>query len=330
MKERKIANTVMKRFGRAALCTGLAVMITGGLLAGCGTREADLQQTTPPAAMESIPTDTAAAATTNAETTPVVTTPAETTPVETTALVTTPAETTPAETQPSATQSAQTQPSATQPTQTQPSATEPETTKPEATTPAHTHSYQAANTVAASCDSQGYTEYTCSCGSTVKRDYTDKLGHSYTVTQTEATCQTGGSTVHTCERCGSSYEDGYTDKLAHSMEDTTIDGCPVKKCRWCDTQEFTDATLAWMKQYAINYAVGQGYEYYPGMRNGYYPGTSLRLRTVAEFKRYIKDKVDCLTGNLLARGHEDVKDFYFDFAIEPEGNDCYCLWAYYG
>lgn len=336
MKERKIAKTVTKRFGRGFICTGLAVMLTGGMLAGCAVRKTDAQQTTPPEVMASVPTDTtpaettAVSVTTPAETTVLETTPVETTPVETTVLETTPAEVTIPDTTPAVSQPPVTTPKPTEPAATKPEATKPKPTETEATKPAHTHSYQATNTVAASCTSQGYTEYTCSCGSTAKRDYTDKLGHSYTVTQSEATCQAGGCTVHTCERCGYSYKDESTDKLAHSMEDTTVDGCPVKKCRWCDIQEFTEATLSWLTQYAIDYAVSQGYEYYPGMRNGYYPGISSKPRTVAEFKQAVKGTVDSQTHQLLARGHDDISDFYFDFAIEPEGDGWYCLWSYYG
>ncbi|MGM9600337.1 MAG: hypothetical protein ACI3W5_01960 [Faecousia sp.] len=349
MKERKIAKTVMKRFGKAVICTGLAAVITGGMLAGCAVRGTDAQQTTPSEIMGSVPMDTTPAVTTIAETTAVLdTTPAETTvlvtmPVETTVLETTPAEvtvpdTTPVKTTPAETQPPVTTPKATEPAATKPEATQPKPTEPQTTAPAHNHSYQATNTVAPGCTSQGYTEYTCSCGSTVKRDYTAALGHSYTVTQSEATCQAGGCTVHTCERCGNSYTDGYTDKLAHSMEDTTVDGCPVKKCRWCDTQEFTEATLAWLKQYAIDYAVSLGYEYCPGLRDGYYPGVSRHICSVADGKRFVKSNVDAQTHQLEACGCEIAKvmedgtiaRFLFDFAIEPEGDGWYCLWSYYG
>ena len=130
------------------------------------------------------------------------------------------------------------------------------------------------------------------------------------------------------------------------MEDTTVDGCPVKKCRWCDTQEFTDATLAWLKQYAIDYAVSQGYEYCPGLRDGYYPGISSKPRTVAEFKQAVKGTVDSQTRQLEAadrlNGCDDPNPIWgyredgsiwrtrFDFAIDPEGGGWYCLWSYYG
>ncbi len=43
---------------------------------------------------------------------------------------------------------------------------------------AHTHSYSSAVT-AATCTSQGYTTYTCSCGASYVSDYVSALGHSY-------------------------------------------------------------------------------------------------------------------------------------------------------
>lgn len=325
-----------KRFDKAVMGIGLTVIITGSLLVGCAARGTDAGQTTPPEVMGSVPGDTTPAVTTifdmtSPETTPEATIP-ETTP-ETTPEATVP-ETTPAETIP-ATTDEDAQPPVTTPEATQPPVTTPKPTQPK---PTHTHDYQAGKTVAATCETQGYTEYTCSCGNTVKRDYTAALGHSYTETRKEATCQEGGYTTHTCQRCGKSYEDGHTDALAHAMEDATVDGCPVKKCRWCDKQEFTDATLAWLERYAIDYAVSQGYEYCPGLRDGYYPGNSYPPRTLAEFKQEVMGTVDLQTQLLEARGHaiwgylEDgtIGRALFDFRIEVEGDGWYCLWAYYG
>ena len=44
--------------------------------------------------------------------------------------------------------------------------------------PVHTHSYLGVTTEP-SCTTEGYTTYTCACGSTYTDDYTDALGHSY-------------------------------------------------------------------------------------------------------------------------------------------------------
>ena len=44
----------------------------------------------------------------------------------------------------------------------------------------HVHSYSS-NTVAPTCESQGYTEYTCSCGDNYKDNYTSATGHSFSL-----------------------------------------------------------------------------------------------------------------------------------------------------
>ncbi len=73
----------------------------------------------------------------------------------------------------------------------------------EAPKPVHQHSYKA-QTVAATCTSQGYTYEVCSCGAkTEAHDYTPALGHDYQATQTvEATPWASGYTESTCTRCG--------------------------------------------------------------------------------------------------------------------------------
>ena len=133
-----------------------------------------------------------------------VTDPSAEATVTTTATETTaPADTTPADTTP-----AQTMPTATEPVQTTAPAAEPVQTAPP-----HSHSYTAAGTVDPNCESQGYTTYTCACGSSYKDSYTAALGHSYSSTVVAATYDAGGYTQHTCTRCGSSYTSDETPKL---------------------------------------------------------------------------------------------------------------------
>jgi len=103
--------------------------------------------------------------------------------------------------------------STTAPTQKFPPTTAPVQTEPPATEPPHSHSYSAAGTTAPTCESQGYTTYKCSCGSSYKDNYTAVLGHSYSSAVVEPTKESQGYTQYTCGRCGSSYRDNYTDKL---------------------------------------------------------------------------------------------------------------------
>lgn len=82
----------------------------------------------------------------------------------------------------------------------------------------HTHSYTIKGaTVAPTCETQGFTYYTCECQeSIVKRDYVTALGHKYEDSTTPATCKEQGYTTHTCSVCGKSYKDTYTELAAHT------------------------------------------------------------------------------------------------------------------
>lgn len=77
------------------------------------------------------------------------------------------------------------------------------------TAPPHTHIYKATVT-APTCNTQGYTTHTCSCGDSNKDSYTNATGHAYTDTVVAATETEQGYTKHTCSNCGDSYKDSYT------------------------------------------------------------------------------------------------------------------------
>lgn len=66
----------------------------------------------------------------------------------------------------------------------------------------HEHKYVKVKTYSASCDTEGYTLYECSCGKSDIRDFTEPLGHKYgTSTVVAATCTENGWTERTCSRC---------------------------------------------------------------------------------------------------------------------------------
>ena len=56
--------------------------------------------------------------------------------------------------------------------------TEPSATAPLSTEPIHEHSYRK-ETVAPTCEIQGYSKYTCTCGSSYTEDYAAVLSHSW-------------------------------------------------------------------------------------------------------------------------------------------------------
>ena len=87
------------------------------------------------------------------------------------------------------------------------------------TDPAHQHNFQT-TTVAATCNEQGYTKHTCSCGYSYTDGYTAKLGHHFVDEVVAPTSSEQGYTKHTCDRCWYSYKDTYTDpvKVVYDIE----------------------------------------------------------------------------------------------------------------
>lgn len=87
------------------------------------------------------------------------------------------------------------------------------------TDPTHQHSFQT-TTVAATCNEQGYTKHTCSCGYSYTDGYTAKLGHHFVDEVVAPTSSEQGYTKHTCDRCWYSYKDTYTDpvKVVYDIE----------------------------------------------------------------------------------------------------------------
>ena len=81
------------------------------------------------------------------------------------------------------------------------------------TVKSHSHSYKTTVT-APTCTEEGYTTYTCACGSTKKDDETAALGHDWLADIIGLPCQGAGDLVQICQRCGAtevlgSIEDGH-------------------------------------------------------------------------------------------------------------------------
>ena len=107
----------------------------------------------------------------------------------------------------------------------------------------HVHSYTE-KTIAATCTTDGYTLYTCSCGISYKSNTVSAVGHQYQDTVIAPTCTSGGYTVHTCS-CGASYKDSATAATAHSWGDwvvtkeatTTAEGAKQRTCKSCGEKQ---------------------------------------------------------------------------------------------
>lgn len=96
--------------------------------------------------------------------------------------------------------------------------------------PTVSHDMKAGEVVAPTCESAGYTIYTCSrCGTSEKRDTVAALGHDYVLkSETEATCSSVGMLTYECSRCGQlSYD--YKAKKEHTF-DTAKDVVVAPTC----------------------------------------------------------------------------------------------------
>ena len=93
-------------------------------------------------------------------------------------------------------------------------------------------------------------------------------------------------------------------------------------------------------RYAIDYAVETyGYEYWPGMRDGYYPAATFQIETMEQGQQRASECVDDLTQELEARGEPIVAyvdgigyGMPFDIEIQPDPDgytDSYIIQLYY-
>lgn len=124
-----------------------------------------------------------------------------------------------------------------------PSSSQPETTAP------HVHEFVKYKTVSPACDTQGYSLYSCACGKGDIQDFVDPLGHSYgEATVIEATCETDGWTERTCSRC-KRVEKTNPVAAGHSFSDWTATGNNKQHtCSACNITEICsqDLTQTWV------------------------------------------------------------------------------------
>ena len=82
------------------------------------------------------------------------------------------------------------------------------------TEPTHTHEFET-TTVEATCETDGYTQYTCACGYEEIRDKVSAFGHDFEVETVAATYTEKGYDVKTCKVCGIVVKDNETDIIPH-------------------------------------------------------------------------------------------------------------------
>ena len=142
------------------------------------------------------------------------------------------------------------QPEDNQPENNEPDNNQPENNQPENNQPETTHDYKATVT-APTCDSAGYTTYTCSiCGDSYTTDNVAPLGHDYKTTVTASTCTADGYTTYTCSVCTHSYVSDTVQAKGHSYKTTvtastcTADGYTTYTCSVCTHSYVSDTVQA--------------------------------------------------------------------------------------
>lgn len=115
---------------------------------------------------------------------------------------------------------------------------------PIVTQPGHIHDFQFTQKVDPTCDSPGYSLYTCSCNMLDMRDITDALGHTYGAGKKVVFCEEEGYTEYVCIICN--YADrqnitappGHDYRLVKTEEPTcTEDGYELHRCSRCDDEK---------------------------------------------------------------------------------------------
>ena len=115
------------------------------------------------------------------------------------------------------------------------------------------HPYTVSQVISPTCSAQGYTRYSCKCGSfSYTEDYVSALGHDYHTSVTAPTCTEWGYTTYTCMRCGEWYEDYDVEPNGHSydawyvVEEATCteEGSQRRDCMNCDHYEIRTTDTA--------------------------------------------------------------------------------------
>ena len=191
----------------------------------------------------------------------------------------------------------------------------PVVTTPPATEPPHTHNYSVSGTTPAGCESQGYTTYSCACGSSYQDNYTAALGHSYNSTVVAATYEAGGYTQHTCARCVSSYTSDETPKL----EAVALDYAAAMAYG----NQYANSTYGWGIEPSLNFD-NAGY-FFP--TNSSVEGSSERGGQ-ADLERIIRKSID-YTYDALMRQYGRADGFSVNCSIYEENNTIW-FYVFYG
>ncbi len=108
------------------------------------------------------------------------------------------------------------------------------------------HEDQSQEIIAPTCTTEGYTEYSCTCGYIYKGSFSSPTGHTYARETVAPTCETEGSTVSVCTVCGHSDGKEVLFATGHALTEKIVAptcteaGYTVYSCQHCDLTDTND------------------------------------------------------------------------------------------
>ena len=120
----------------------------------------------------------------------------------------------------------------------------------------HTHTY-IATVIEPTCKTQGYTEYTCSCGDSYRDNSKDIVSCKYIETVVTADCENDGYVLHTCKWCGDSYKTDEVKASGHTWKALTItasctqEGGEIYSCEKCGHSKIENVVPALGHEYTV-------------------------------------------------------------------------------
>lgn len=108
----------------------------------------------------------------------------------------------------------------------------------------HVHNFQFDRKVDATCETPGYSLYSCSCNMLDMRDLTDPMGHTYGTGKKIVLCEEEGYTEYTCIVCEHKDRQNVTDPPGHDYQlvktvepSCTEEGYELHRCSRCEAEK---------------------------------------------------------------------------------------------
>ncbi len=193
----------------------------------------------------------------------------------------------------------------------------------------HQHEYTE-EVFVATCQEEGYTKYTCSCGDTYIDDIVEKLDHEYLKEIISPTCTMSGYTIFTCTKCKDSYKDDYIAKMGHDYEawveilppTTTTEGQKERECSRCGTKETESVPLINVPDevqitYDLNGGLlSNGYTSLEALCNAFLKDYNTYGNTNATLSNFLKDTSSSIKTSLSKRDMLEKWQWLFAYMYE--------------